>query len=93
MSKKSKRKGFKEFRKGERKNLHPSFSILDKIECRFLYELEHRFFLLEYAPKKGTRMWTKQFMSKSIESVVELVQEFIDDPESFYVTSSVREVE
>jgi hypothetical protein len=84
MPRNNKRKGFKEFRKGERTHLHPSFSILDKIECRFLYELEHRFFLLEYAPKKGTRMWTKELMTTSIESVVETAQEFIDDPDSFY---------
>jgi hypothetical protein len=64
------RKGFQLFPKGKRNRLHPKFYEIDDMNCNFWYELQHRYFYIEYGENLS-----RAIISKDINYIVNTIKE------------------
>ena len=65
-----------EFKSGVRNVIHPKFNELDTIDCKFYYNKQKRFFIVDYSPaiNSGTKIYTRSVMSNNIDYIIECVK-------------------
>ena len=58
---------------GKRAFLHPSLKAIENYDCKLVYSLDHKFFIVDYKKVDGT--YTKTLMTPSIEFMIEILFE------------------
>ena len=70
--------------KGSRHNLHPKLSILDEVDCRVVYNRSLKCIFVDYDYDKETDTYRKGIYSQSFQSVIDDIEEFIQDHADIY---------
>ena len=89
----------KVFSKGARHYLHPTLSVLDKIDCELVYYRQHKIMCVSYDPREENISYTdykrkeysKCILSTDVKFVLDIIQEYIDDTRNPLINSDEQE--
>lgn len=84
------------FSRGARHYLHPSLSILDKIDCELIYYRNQKFMVVSYEPTEEfidntdytRKVYNRAIFSADVKFVTDIIYEYINDSKKYEENNS-----